>query len=590
MKTSIEKKIVAGFAVAASVLLLIAGAAWWNAKRFEATFDQVDHTHEVLIEFEELLVAIFNLQGNTRAFMLSGNEDAVRPFEDGRRNVTRSLQHLRSLTADNVAHQQAFDRLDPLVADAIELMLQNIAARRAKGTDAVWDTGMSLRGQEAVERVRGAVQGMEQRERLLLDERITKTRRTGRRTTLLAVIGSGCAFLFLIGSGVLVRRDFRARQLAEEALRQSEERFRQIIESIRDYSIVMLDPTGRIVSWNPGAQRINGYLAEEIIGQSFARFYPPAAVRNSAPERELQEASATGRYEEEGWRVRKDGTLFWANVVVSVVRNRQQELVGFVKVTRDLTARRESEDRIHQLNTNLQLQNARLEVANKELESFSYSVSHDLRAPLRHIDGFATLLSKHAAETLDDKGRRYLSVISESAQRMGRLIDDLLTFSRMGRAQMAPAELDHDQLVHDILRESQFERQPAINWQIAPLPRVNADAAMLRQVWLNLIDNAVKYSSRSPSPRIEIGSVPQPDNPAEHVFFVRDNGVGFEMKYAAKLFGVFQRLHADSEFQGTGIGLANVRRIISRHGGRTWAESAPGSGATFYFSLPVNPA
>lgn len=590
MKISIERKIAAGFGVAAVVLLLIAGAAWWNASRFESLFKEVDHTHEVLAELEQLLVDVYNLHDTTRAFLLSGHEESIQPFDDNRRKMTASLQQLHRLTADNAAQQFAMTKLEPRLVDAIELMQQQIATRRAKGVDAVWDTGVALSGQQSVDGVRDTIEWMEREERRLLDERIVKTRETGRTTNRLAAIGTACALVFLIGSGALVHRDFRARRRAEEALRLSEEQFRQMIDSIRDYAIIKLDPTGNVVSWNPGAQRITGYIADEIIGRNFSIFYPPAAIQSGAGNRELREAEANGRFEEEGWRVRKDGSLFWANVTVSTIRGRHDQLVGFVKVTRDLTARRQADDRIHQLNTNLQLQNARLEVANKELESFSYSVSHDLRAPLRHIDGFASLLSKHVINGLDEKGRRYLQIISESAQRMGRLIDDLLTFSRMGRAQMAPADLDHDELVKGVLREGEHERSTAIEWTIHPLPRVNADAAMLRQVWLNLIDNAVKYSSRSSPPRIEIGAVPQPDNPGEHVFYVKDNGVGFDMKYAAKLFGVFQRLHAESEFQGTGIGLANVRRIIFRHGGRTWAESTLGEGATFYFSLPVNPS
>jgi light-regulated signal transduction histidine kinase (bacteriophytochrome) len=309
-------------------------------------------------------------------------------------------------------------------------------------------------------------------------------------------------------------------------------------------------------------------------------------MRNGAPERHLRETADVGRFECEGWRARQDGTTYWASVIMTVIRDQEQQLIGFTKITRDLTRRREAEERIRQLNTDLQLQNARLEIANKELESFSYSVSHDLRAPLRHIDGFASLLSRHAEQALDEQGRRYLTVIAESARRMGRLIDDLLTFSRMGRVQMAVGNIDHDRLIAAVIRDAGLDRDARIEWQIHPMPPVQADAAMLRQVWLNLVENAIKYSSKAPAPCIEIGSLNDPANSSEQVFFVKDNGVGFDMKYAAKLFGVFQRLHSEAEFQGTGIGLANVRRIITRHGGRTWAEAVPNDGATFYFSLP----
>ena len=228
---------------------------------------------------------------------------------------------------------------------------------------------------------------------------------------------------------------------------------------------------------------------------------------------------------------------------------------------------------------------AQLEAANRELEAFSYSVSHDLRAPLRHVAGFSGLLVKHAGASLDETGRRYLSTISAAATRMGQLIDDLLVFSRMGRTQLNFGIVDHDALVATVIRELGVGRAgPAPRWSIAPLPRVRADASMLRQVWVNLIDNAMKYSGKAAEPHITIDA--RTDGPeGETVFCIRDNGVGFDMKYADKLFGVFQRLHRPEEFEGTGIGLANVQRIVTRHGGRIWAESRPGEGAAFFFHL-----
>jgi light-regulated signal transduction histidine kinase (bacteriophytochrome) len=230
---------------------------------------------------------------------------------------------------------------------------------------------------------------------------------------------------------------------------------------------------------------------------------------------------------------------------------------------------------------------AELDAANKELEAFSYSVSHDLRAPLRHISGFAELLQNHLKDHIDDKARRYLHTITSSAGRMGRLIDDLLAFSRIGRSQLAPQRVR----LGDITREAREEiiaqngvGTRTIQWQIDELPDVQGDPAMLRQVMVNLLSNAVKYSAPRPTARIEVGSRREKD---EVVVYVRDNGVGFDMQYADKLFGVFQRLHRADEFEGTGVGLANVGRIIRRHGGRVWAEGQVDQGASFYFSLPL---
>jgi signal transduction histidine kinase len=245
---------------------------------------------------------------------------------------------------------------------------------------------------------------------------------------------------------------------------------------------------------------------------------------------------------------------------------------------------------IQELNRNLEQRvterTAQLENANKELESFSYSVSHDLRAPLRHIDGFAGLLAKNSGSKIDEKGQRYISTISGAAKQMGRLIDDLLAFSKTGRTELKHSTVDLDALVAEVIRDGRFNRDGrVIEWRVAALPQVEADSSLLRQVWSNLVENAVKYSSKVALPRIEIGHFSDP-SAGEYTFFVRDNGVGFDMQYVDKLFGVFQRLHAATEFEGTGIGLANVRRIIARHGGRTWAEGAIGVGATIYFTLP----
>lgn len=254
----------------------------------------------------------------------------------------------------------------------------------------------------------------------------------------------------------------------------------------------------------------------------------------------------------------------------------------------DITERRRAEIQLQELNDSLRTRGAELEAANRELEAFSYSVSHDLRAPLRHIDYFAGALQKNlAGAQLDAKSERHLTTIANSARNMGQLIDDLLSFARIGRAEMRRSQVRLDDIVAETRQSLQTEiNGRAVAWEVSALPVVEGDPALLRQIFANLLGNAVKYSRKRPDARIEVTTQPS-SRPGEVVIAVRDNGAGFDMKYADKLFGVFQRLHAAAEFEGTGVGLANVRKIIERHGGRIWAEAEVDQGATFYFSLPL---
>jgi signal transduction histidine kinase len=259
------------------------------------------------------------------------------------------------------------------------------------------------------------------------------------------------------------------------------------------------------------------------------------------------------------------------------------------QLRQEIHAREQAEEKLksyhNQLEELVRDRTAELEAANKELEAFAYSVSHDLRAPLRHINGFMELLQNRAGKALDEKSRNYMDTISDAARKMGLLIDDLLSFSRMRRHVLSLQPVELGPLVREVIRELEPDATGRnIEWRIGDLPGVTGDAAMLRIVFTNLITNALKFTRSRPQTRIEIGLHPCEDS--ETMIFVRDNGVGFDMTYADNLFGVFQRLHRADEFEGTGIGLANVRRIIARHDGRTWAEGKIDQGATFYFSLP----
>ncbi|HET6840897.1 MAG TPA: CHASE domain-containing protein [Candidatus Angelobacter sp.] len=382
---------------------------------------------------------------------------------------------------------------------------------------------------------------------------------------------------------LVIAVDITERRRAEEALRQSEERLRLLIDGVKDYAIYMLDCEGRITSWNAGAERIKGYSAEEITGQHFSQFYTQEDIESGQPGQLLEKALREGRAEDEGWRVRKDGSRFWADGAVAALVDPAGRPIGFAKITRDLTERKETEERMRNLNTELEHRNLELTAVNNELESFSYSVSHDLRAPLRAIDGFSGALLEDCRETLNPLGMEYLQRVRAATARMGQLIDDLLKLARTARCKMLRQTVDLSAVAQEIASELQkTEPQRRVRFTIAPGLVVKGDRGLLRIMLENLLGNAWKFTSRTPEARIEFGVHRQGK---QRTCFISDNGAGFDMKYADKLFGAFQRLHDITEFPGTGIGLATVQRIIHRHGGQIWASSEVDKGATFSFVL-----
>ncbi|MBS1526203.1 MAG: PAS domain S-box protein [Bacteroidetes bacterium] len=372
--------------------------------------------------------------------------------------------------------------------------------------------------------------------------------------------------------------EIRLRETTEASLRESRQRYHLMINEVKDYAIIMLDAEGKILVWNQGAERIKGYTEKEILGKSFSLFYTPSDIENQKPQHLLKRAAKEGRVEDVGWRVRKDGSKFWADVVLTPIYN-YGELTGFAKVTRDITERKKLEDEVA-------VRTAQLEASNKELEAFSYSVSHDLRTPLRAVSGYSVMLKEDYEEKLDAEGLRIINNIIINARIMGTLIDELLAFSRLGKKELTLTNVNMQQLAGLVTSELLHnETDGKYRVSIGALPVATADQAMIKQVLMNLVSNALKYSSKQADPVIEIGGS---EDENETIYYVKDNGVGFDMAYAGKLFGVFQRLHSQDEFEGTGVGLALVKRIIDKHSGKVWAEAEEDKGAKFYFSLPKN--
>lgn len=348
-------------------------------------------------------------------------------------------------------------------------------------------------------------------------------------------------------------------------------------------SIIVRDLNMVITYWNRGAQELYGWTAEQAIGKgSRDVLHTIFPVSVDALNEELLRA---GRWEGELTRTKANGSEVIVSSRWSLQRDHSGNPLATLESNNDITERRRREEDIRGLNQELSRRSSELEVINKELEAFAYSISHDLRAPLRHMVGFTELLQRSASSQLDDKGKRYTGMILDAAKKMGTLIDDLLAFSRIGRAETRESLVSMEQLVKEVQNELWRDTEGRnMTWKVGQLPDLYGDRSMLKLAMVNLISNAVKFTRTRSSPEIEIGSSDKPSDGV--VVFVKDNGVGFDMKYVNKLFGVFQRLHRADEFEGTGIGLATVQRIIHRHGGQVWAEGQVGGGATFYVSLP----
>lgn len=377
-------------------------------------------------------------------------------------------------------------------------------------------------------------------------------------------------------------------QSTNEALRTSEERYFKMIAEVEDYAIILLDKDGNIQNWNAGAQKIKGYDASEIIGQHFRIFYLPEDRDSGLPERLIGEAERNGKANHEGWRRRKDGTAFWGSIVITALHDNDGNVIGFSKVTRDLTERKNAEDQMRHYV-------AELETRNAELEQFTYIASHDLQEPLRKIQTFTDVIEAN----LDNHElvKRYFNKINDSSQRMSDLIRSVLNYSRLSRKGIRFVVTDLNDTIRTVKEDLELpisEKKARVICE--KLPTINADPVQMSQLFFNLIANALKFTEKDPVITISYENVDAHSLSFEnahtfadryHKISVVDNGIGFDQQFGEIIFNMFQRLHNKHEYSGTGIGLALCRKIAENHNGFIHAEGKPGKGAAFYIYLPA---
>ncbi len=379
-----------------------------------------------------------------------------------------------------------------------------------------------------------------------------------------------------------------------EQIKMQEDRYFKMIDEVEDYAILLLSPDGIIQNWNNGAQKIKGYTSEEIVGRNFRIFYPPEDRANNLPERLIQEAITRGKASHEGWRLRKDQTRFWGNVVITSLHDKNGDVIGFSKVTRDLTQKKIAEDNLKMYTANLEIKNQELELKNKELESFSYIASHDLQEPVRKIRIWTNRIEE--TEGVSDNIKDSLSRIQKASIRMQKLIQGVLQYSQIDTIQMLREWTDLDLVLDEVLVDlSEVIDEKKVQIERHPLPTLKLVRIQFIQLFSNIISNAIKYSRGDVPPQIKITSAllsevgELPDNrKAYYKITISDNGIGFIQEYSDKMFELFRRLESGHDYSGTGIGLAICKKIVNSHQGTIQATGQPGKGASFEITLPVD--
>ncbi|ELC7323421.1 PAS domain S-box protein [Stenotrophomonas maltophilia] len=575
-------------ALAAAAIIVV---PWLTLRKLQQDNEEamawVNHTQAVGVALQQLQADVRDVE--SAALTLSKGVDApgLRERMAKANDIPGRLAELGRMTRDNPDQLIRIGRIESMLEGRMAL------ARELAKSEPNSDQRELVQDMSTRYPIRGLVEELQASEQKLLTLRAEQAARQRKQTELVSWT-SLVIQLALLGLVLwLLQRQIGRRLHAERQSLRSAARAASVLQTVRE-PIVLLDRDLRVQLHNPAFAELYG-LQDERADGLLLESVGDGAWQDAVVRQRLSDVLSRGRelwdFEHEQRTADGMARYMLLNARRMPLPDTDDEVV--LLTVSDVTMQRAVQLRVEELNRQLEGKVAQVSEVNRELEAFSYSVSHDLRAPLRHVAGFSDKLSRHLGDAADDKSRHYLEVISSSARRMAALIDDLLVYSRLGRVAMRQQAVDMQSLVADTraMLDSNLQAEAdstghahQVEWSIAPLPIVVGDENMIRQVWLNLLGNAVKYSGNREPAKIRVDYHPQPDG--GHQFTVSDNGAGFDMAYAGKLFGVFQRLHKASDYPGTGIGLASVRRVLTRHGGRIWAEAEPDVGATFHFYLP----
>lgn len=622
----LQQKVAFGFIGAMLLTSSLGWLSWRNKKISSAQADSVAHTYTVVNQLERTLEHVVDVETGSRGFAATGQSQFLDPSDSAQTLLVQDLASLKQSTAGDYKQMTWLAPLTNDIDSSVSLA-QKMVDQRRQGETVPLGTQFE-QGKRLVDSVRKTIRAQQTQRSLELTRQIQTTARKRRQADVVMLTSTLVELSLLVLAWMAVNRALlvsaRARAQVEnsnveleqrvaerteqlsakaqllakssDALRAESRTLQSVLDNMEE-GLAAADAEGQFTLWNHAAETILGTPARnELVPANWSEGYGLylSDGETLCPTEKLPLVRAMrGDACDAEMFVRNPGCPqgVWIEVSARPLKDEDGKAQGGLATFRDISRRKHDEDQIRILNDDLEQKveqrTAQLEAANKELEAFTYSVSHDLRAPLRHISGFSRILIEEFAASVPAEASRYLERIADGARKMGVLLDELLALAGVGRHALSAESANLNLLVEDVVSMLAPETDGRlVEWQIADLGSVNCDLALLRQVFQNLIANALKFTRPRATAIIEIGCM---EDHGEFTFFVRDNGVGFDMKYADKLFGVFQRLHKLEDFEGTGIGLATVRRIIQKHAGRTWAEAELGKGATFYFTinLPV---